>query len=80
MAVKLHPALQRLAELHIISKKKELTDDEVIEFNHCLSVNAKYWWELAEFENLSYVAYTVNDVPWQHEICRQIEMHQDNSH
>lgn len=75
MAVKLHGALQRIGELHLLSKQKKLTDDELIELNHCMNVNAKFWLDLAYLENLSFAYYLVNDIDAQYDICRDIEIH-----
>lgn len=75
MAVKLHGALQRIGELHLLSKQKKLTEDELIELNHCMNVNAKFWLDLAYLQNWSLVYYLVNDIDAQYDICRAIDDH-----
>jgi hypothetical protein len=67
------PAHQRLAELWTESRRRQLTDDEVKEFDQCHAVNAKYCWDMAHLENLSEMASMTNDVTWQHNICSQID-------
>jgi hypothetical protein len=64
---------QRIAELWSASKRRTLTDQEVMEFDQCHAVNAKFCWKMAYLENMSLLASLTNDVDWQHEICRDIE-------
>lgn len=63
----------RLAELFLLQKKRQLTDDEILDMTHCLAANAKYCWDLVALQNLSYAAYAAGDMQWLHEICAQIE-------
>lgn len=67
------PFQWRLAELWVVNKRRELTPEEMTEFQHCLSLNAKYCWEMAYLENMSLMASLINDVDWQHEICLEID-------
>ena len=78
--IKLDLALQRLAELHIQSKKRELSHNEIVEMNHCMNINAKYQWELAKLKNLSYVAYEISDFDWLAEVCKQMDELVESSH
>ncbi|MBG9775845.1 DUF7667 family protein [Brevibacillus laterosporus] len=64
---------QRMAELWFINKTRELTDSEMDEMSHCLSVNAKRAWEIAKLKNLSLVASLTSDTEWQHELCAKLE-------
>lgn len=64
---------QRLAELHVISKRRGLTADEQQEMACCLHLNAEYAFSMAYLENMSLVASLVHDVDWQFEICLDIE-------
>ncbi|WP_010278738.1 DUF7667 family protein [Paenibacillus senegalensis] len=64
---------QRIAELWTYQKRRQLTDDEYMEFTHCMNANAKHWWELAYLKNLSLMASMTNDVPWQHEVCLEMD-------
>ncbi|MBG9776227.1 DUF7667 family protein [Brevibacillus laterosporus] len=64
---------QRMAELWIINKTRELTNSEMEEMSHCLSANAKRAWEIAKLINLFLVASLTNDTEWQHELCSRIE-------
>lgn len=38
-----------------------------------LKQNLKMIQRLDELKSLSYIAYTLNDFDWQHEICKDIE-------
>ncbi|MCM3746572.1 hypothetical protein M3223_04305 [Paenibacillus pasadenensis] len=64
---------QRLAELHLLGKGRELTADEMQEMAICLHLNAEYALSMAYLENMSLVASLVHDVDWQYEICLDIE-------
>lgn len=64
---------QRLAELHLISKRRELTEGEQQEMAICMHQNAEYALSMAYLENMSFVAGLVHDVDWQFEICLDIE-------
>jgi hypothetical protein len=63
----------RLAELWTLQQKRELTEEEESEMSACLHYNAIYARKLARLYNLSLAASMINDVEWQHEICKQIE-------
>ncbi|TPG72916.1 hypothetical protein EEL31_00530 [Brevibacillus laterosporus] len=52
---------QRMAELWVINKTRELTDSEMTEMSQCLSANAKKVWEIAKLKNLSLIASLTND-------------------
>lgn len=73
----IHPVHRRLAELQLIAERRggydQLTVREQMDLHHCLQVNAKLVRRLDELKQLSFIAYTVNDADWQHEICRRIE-------
>lgn len=65
---------QRLAELRMIQKKRTLTDEEQLEFEQCLDANMNKAFKVAKLKNLSYMASSINDIEWQHELCREIEI------
>ncbi|XEC95453.1 hypothetical protein AB6A23_02435 [Paenibacillus tarimensis] len=67
------PIHERLAEIWTLRGCRELTDQERIDMEHCLAVNASYCRELAHLRNISLLASMTNDTQWQHEICSQIE-------
>lgn len=67
------PIHERLAELWTIRGRRELTDSERMDMEHCLAVNASYCRELANLRNLSLLASMIGDDNWQHEICSEIE-------
>jgi hypothetical protein len=64
---------QRIAELWTIKKAKPLTRSEEIELDLCLQAITNYMWKLNELENLSFLAYEINDMDWQHELCASID-------
>lgn len=64
---------QRIAELWTLQKGRKLTDPETTEFAHCMNAFTKHWWELAYLKNLSLMASMTNDVPWQHEVCLEMD-------
>lgn len=65
---------QRLAELWFKHSYGEgLTDEEDSELKHCLDANMRKGQRLADLYNLSYVASTINDTDWQHEVCAKID-------
>ena len=66
------PFHQRLAEIWT-AHSKNLSEAEMLEISQCLTLNAKWCWEMAYHENLSLMASMVHDVDWQHEICLDIE-------
>jgi hypothetical protein len=67
------PVHQRMAELHILHKKRPLTESEEKELYQCMEANANKAWKLAQLKNLSLLASITNDTQWQHEICAQID-------
>jgi len=73
----IHPVHRRLAELQLIAERRggydQLTIREQLDLHHCLQVNANLVRRLDELKQLSFIAYTVNDTEWQHEICKRIE-------
>lgn len=64
---------QRIAELWTKQLGRQLTDDEYLDFTHAMNANAKYYWKLAYLKNLSLMASMTNDVPWQHEVCLEMD-------
>lgn len=58
------PAHERLAELHMIQKKRKLTVEERQEREHCLDVNAAVMYDLANIKNLTDSALATNDIQW----------------
>ncbi|WP_442954783.1 DUF7667 family protein [Paenibacillus sp. SYP-B4298] len=67
------PIHERLAELWTLKGTRDLSDQETMDMEHCLAVNASYCRELAHLRNLSLLASMTGDTRWQHEICSQIE-------
>lgn len=64
---------QRLAELWMINKQRELTEAEGTEMADCMKVNCDYVQKMGELDNLSYLAYSTQDWEWLHEVCARIE-------
>ena len=64
---------QRMAELWTINKRRQLKDDEMTEFIHCMDAHLKRAWEIAKLKNMSLLASMTNDVEWQHELCSRLE-------
>ena len=64
---------QRLAELWMLQKKRDLTDAEQDEFIICMEANVKRAWKIIRLENLSLAASLVNDTEWQHQICAELD-------
>ncbi|MFD0677671.1 MULTISPECIES: DUF7667 family protein [unclassified Paenibacillus] len=64
----------RLAELWTLGRQRELTEDEQSEVSACLHYNAIFARKLSSLYNLSMAASISNDIEWQHEICKQIEI------
>lgn len=67
----IHPIHRRLAELHMLSKKRELTPLEWADLTHCIKQNATLVLKLDWLKELSVTAYAMQDTDWQHEICAQ---------
>ena len=67
------PYHARMAELWLVNKKRSLTESELIELEHCMSLNAKHCWKLARLQNESLIASMTNDTEWQHATCARIE-------
>lgn len=67
------PYHARLAELWSVNKNRTLSEAELIEFDHCMALNAKYCWQLARLQNESLLASMTNDVEWQHATCSRLE-------
>jgi hypothetical protein len=67
------PVHQRMAELWTTNKRRELTGDEIVEFDQCLRINASYVWEMAYLSNMSLLASMIGDVDWLHEVCIEID-------
>ncbi|ALS25666.1 hypothetical protein ABEV74_21845 [Paenibacillus cisolokensis] len=64
---------ERLAELWTVRSAREWTDEERIDVEHCLAVNAAHFRRLAHLYNLSLLASMTGDTEWQHDICAEIE-------
>jgi len=62
------PIHQRLAELRVAQKHRELNDQEAIEFVQCLDLNVKYCWEAAYKENIKTMESIIGNVNWENEI------------
>jgi hypothetical protein len=67
------PAHERLAELHMISKKRKLRKSEQTELDQCMELNAKVMIEIGYIKNESQMSHKIDDVEWQHDICARIE-------
>lgn len=67
------PVHQRLAELHTLLDKRELTLDEQVELEDCMQINADVMFELAKIKIASKQAFKTDDTEWQHAICARIE-------
>ena len=67
------PVHMRMAELWESNKERELTEEELTDFRHCLEANANLAYKLAKLKNLSLMASLVNDTEWNHEICAEIQ-------
>lgn len=64
---------QRMAELHNINRKRELTEKEMDEMAQCIQANFSRTWEIAKLKNLSLFASMTGDTDWQHELCAKID-------
>ncbi|MDR6555417.1 hypothetical protein J2736_006679 [Paenibacillus qinlingensis] len=80
MAVKISLALQRIGELHLLSKKRSLTFNEIVELNHCLSANSDYWLRMAYLENWSLLHYMIDDFDAVQTVCQEIERMKESLH
>lgn len=69
----MHPVHQRMAELWTESKRRNLSEREEREMVHCMKANAELAFKLAHLKNLSFIAYTIGDTAWQHDLCAEIE-------
>jgi hypothetical protein len=63
----------RMAELHRIGDRRDLTEAEQKEMEHCIKLNADFAWKLSQLYNWSYVASTIDDYDWLHDICAEID-------
>ncbi|WP_154118051.1 DUF7667 family protein [Paenibacillus monticola] len=66
------PVHERLAELFILSRQRQLTTTEEVEQQQCLQVNAMYCWELARLNNELLLAVRTEDAEWQLDIDAQL--------
>ncbi|AQT84317.1 hypothetical protein ERICIV_03617 [Paenibacillus larvae subsp. larvae] len=73
MSIGIHPIHRRLAELHMLSKKRELTPLEWADLTHCIKQNATLVLKLDWLKELSLMTYILNDTDWHQDICREIE-------
>ena len=68
---------RRLAELQLKATRlggwHKLDPLDQTDLHHCLRHNASMIQRLDELKQLSYIAYSVGDIEWHHDICVQIE-------
>jgi hypothetical protein len=64
---------QRMAELYVLRKKRKLTNEEILEMDHCQEINVKFCWHMAKLYELSYLAHCTDDHEWQQSICEAID-------
>ncbi|WP_424991976.1 DUF7667 family protein [Paenibacillus castaneae] len=63
----------RLGELWLLQQKRQLTEDELLDMNSCMQLNATYARKLAEQYNYGLMASMTNDWDWLHEVSAQID-------
>lgn len=63
----------RLAELWLLQQSRALTQQELLEMNSCMKLNARYAQRLAEQYNLGLMASMTNDGGWLHEVAAEID-------
>lgn len=72
---------RRLAELQLKASRlggwHKLDPLDQTDLHHCLRHNAAMIQKLDELKQLSYIAYSVGDIDWHHEICAEIEKCED---
>lgn len=76
MMLGIHPIHRRLAQLQFKADQvgyENLSHRDQMELRHCLIVNAQLVRQMDELKQLSFIAYTVGDVEWQHEIAKKLE-------
>ncbi|MEK4206489.1 MULTISPECIES: DUF7667 family protein [Paenibacillus] len=66
------PVHERLAELFILSRRRQLTAAEETEQQQCLQINATYCYELARLQNEIQLAEQTADLQWHQDICAQM--------
>lgn len=71
--IAIHPIHRRMAELFMISKRRDLTYSEALEMQHCIEVNANLVVAMDSLKTLSMLAYEQNDTEWLHEISKKID-------
>lgn len=64
---------ERMAELWILRRSRDLSQAEQDELYLCLEANANYVWNRLKLENMSLCASLTHDYEWLHEICARIE-------
>ncbi len=64
---------ERFIELSILQRKRKLTQSETKELNESLVYLEQIEWQKAKLKNLSLMASMVDDVSWQHELCKEID-------
>lgn len=73
----IHPIHRKMAVIAYMSMNQEGTmnlDEIAVKLlQPLLKQNLKMIQRLDELKSLSYIAYTLNDFEWQHDICRSIE-------
>jgi len=63
----------RLAELYQLKQKRDLTDDESMEFDICMKAFCDWVWRMNKLKNLSLLASETDDVEWQLAICARMD-------
>lgn len=71
--IAIHSIHRRMAELFMISKRRDLTYSEALEMQHCIEVNANLVVAMDSLKTLSMLAYEQNDTEWLHEIAKKID-------
>lgn len=73
----IHPIHRKMALVTYMSMNQDgqinLDDIAVKLLQPLLKQNLRMIQRLDELKSLSYIAYTLGDIDWQHEICQRIE-------
>lgn len=69
---------ERFIELSILQQYRPLSRKEAKELREALRYLTDRYWELAKLKELSFLAYSLGDVEWHHEICARIEKLQNS--
>lgn len=73
MSIAESPVMNRMATIWASKRKRELTEAEMNEMALCLNWLVNYMYRQAHLRNLSLMASMIDDVEWQHEICKDID-------